>query len=834
MDRPHRPLRKQRQPGGEVGGQRTFGFGEFELDEEPLELRRQAVPLELGVTSLRLLLCLAKHYPALTSKETILGEVWPGIKVSDWALATALKELRQALDDDGEQQRCIRTERKRGYRLVPEVEVRGGTATRLSLRSTFGITRGTSTCFVGRARELEGLHRLLQWRRPTALRIAIEGLAGVGKTELALQVVQRLVSGGTYPGGIFWLDAEASDLRPAWANTIADQYGVPPGSVDDRCAELMHRMQATEAPILVLLDNVTSWTPDKQPRPLPAGAHVHMLATTRVRNFAGTQFEHLPLDVLRAPHDRELLLHVAGRRVDPGVDELLGHLAGHALGLSLAGAFLATFAGESANSYLHALQQNAEATEAEVADRTHYERTVVQAFRTVCDRLSDEDREAWWLGSFFGAEPVLRVLALAGGMNARALRRLEEVHLVQSDEERWSMHPLTRAFGQRLLPDSRRSVQLLLSIGPQLFHRTRVMDEAGAVYKCAFEVAERTGQHLEVLAALDGHRQIQALCGDWRGADLLAKRMHTLAQTSGDEVYCLPAYRALGENSFYMGRLKSANVWLERAIAVEMRAELLPFPPLFHPGTSTLFFSALTRGLLGFPDEALRRSLAACDLALRSGDALARARTFIHRSATHYARMEPEAMETSAQHAIELSEAHKLPTIVHLARLSACWARVVRGHAAGEALDSMRAALEELSDMHVFMARTHYLALTADVCRRLGRWSEGLDLVDAGLQLAKRTGEFVTEPELWRIRALLTNSHADRINSLERAIASAQAQASRWWQLRSTLDLVDSVRGSEERSQVLAHLRTLYASFAEGFDLPDLVRARETLSRHSA
>ena len=100
------------------------GFGTFELDLGRSDLRNQGAPVALHATPLRLLVYLVRHRERTISKRELLAEVWSDAVVSDAALASALKELRRALGDDGATQRCIATERGRGYRWIAPVEVR--------------------------------------------------------------------------------------------------------------------------------------------------------------------------------------------------------------------------------------------------------------------------------------------------------------------------------------------------------------------------------------------------------------------------------------------------------------------------------------------------------------------------------------------------------------------------------------------------------------------------------------------------------------------------------------------------------------------------------------
>jgi transcriptional regulator with XRE-family HTH domain len=352
-------------------------------------------------------------------------------RASDWGRSQDEAEARAGLGDV-----------QRG-RIVPAS--RGG---------LYGVPRGASMFFVGRDGELGLLEEFLTRESYVGVHAVIEGMAGIGKTEVALQLVCKLDHEERFPGGIFWLDAESSDLRATWGSTIAEQCRIGGTSIDERCQEVLRRIEERREVVLVVLDNVESWSSSRRPTPIPLGPHVRLLITSRAKNLGGAQFQHFELGCLADPHDRDLVRKLAGRNPNPGLERLLSHLAGHTLALELAGAVLATYPSESAESYHLALLQKAEEIEAEVRDRVAYEATVSQALRMVWNRLDDSLREAWRLAACFAPEPASRELAAAVGLTPEAIRALEERHLVRfGGDGRWSMHRLTHAFGRSGPPD---------------------------------------------------------------------------------------------------------------------------------------------------------------------------------------------------------------------------------------------------------------------------------------------------------------------------------------------------------------------------------------------
>jgi len=99
-----------------------YRFNGFSFDTQACELRAAGdrVPVEPQV--LALLQMLIENRDRLVSKDDIIEQVWRGRIVSDAAIASRVKSARQALGDDGESQRFIRTVPKLGFRFVAEVE----------------------------------------------------------------------------------------------------------------------------------------------------------------------------------------------------------------------------------------------------------------------------------------------------------------------------------------------------------------------------------------------------------------------------------------------------------------------------------------------------------------------------------------------------------------------------------------------------------------------------------------------------------------------------------------------------------------------------------------
>src|SRR3970040_2451237 len=97
-----------------------YRFGTFELDLATLELRAsgEVGPAEPEVFAW--LALLVGNRERVISRDEILEKVWDGRVVSDSAIDSRIKSVRQVLGDNGSDQRFIKTVHRRGFRFVAD------------------------------------------------------------------------------------------------------------------------------------------------------------------------------------------------------------------------------------------------------------------------------------------------------------------------------------------------------------------------------------------------------------------------------------------------------------------------------------------------------------------------------------------------------------------------------------------------------------------------------------------------------------------------------------------------------------------------------------------
>jgi len=166
-------------------------FAPFRLDSESARLWRNGEEISLRRKTFEVLRYLVDHPAQLVTKAELLDAVWAEVAVSDTMPAISVAELRKVMGDDARQPIFIETVHKRGYRFIAPVT--RTTAVSPGLRSPLRAPAP----LIGRETEMSALRRHLdQVRNGLGGVMLISGIAGVGKTRLAMELGIEATQGG--------------------------------------------------------------------------------------------------------------------------------------------------------------------------------------------------------------------------------------------------------------------------------------------------------------------------------------------------------------------------------------------------------------------------------------------------------------------------------------------------------------------------------------------------------------------------------------------------------------------------------------------------------------
>ncbi|GIG90288.1 AfsR/SARP family transcriptional regulator [Plantactinospora endophytica] len=318
--------------------------------------------------------------------------------------------------------------------------------------------------FTGREAELRQLLDFLPAEvgaGPAVVLSAIDGMAGIGKTALAVHAAHRLTS--RYPDAQLMVDlhGHATGREPARPHAVLESLlgalGVPgsqiPDGLDERAS--LWRAELAGRRALVVLDNAANAA---QVRPLLPGTSRSLTLITSRRRLTELDGAHvISLDVL-PPDDALTLFHRVlgtGRAPDPADDvaevvRLCGYLP---LAIRIAAARLRT---RPAWTVAH-LADRLASRQRRLTELTVGDRSVAAAFALSYQHLGEEQRRTFrFLGLVPGPDfDDFATAAVLGTDLERAGRLLEElvdVHLLQQPAPgRYRFHDLLRVQAEELV-----------------------------------------------------------------------------------------------------------------------------------------------------------------------------------------------------------------------------------------------------------------------------------------------------------------------------------------------------------------------------------------------
>ncbi|MBI6568152.1 winged helix-turn-helix domain-containing protein [Pseudomonas synxantha] len=168
----------------------AISFGPYTFHRQQRLVSKAGLPVALGGRALDILAVLLEAPGQFISKATLIQRVWPNSVVEDNNLRVHIAALRRALDGP----RLILNHPRRGYCFVAPVQ--GSAPTLLPQHNL--AARLSPVC--GR----DELVRVLARRLPGQRLLTLTGMAGIGKSTLALALAERVLP--RYRDGAWWVD----------------------------------------------------------------------------------------------------------------------------------------------------------------------------------------------------------------------------------------------------------------------------------------------------------------------------------------------------------------------------------------------------------------------------------------------------------------------------------------------------------------------------------------------------------------------------------------------------------------------------------------------------
>ena len=313
--------------------------------------------------------------------------------------------------------------------------------------------------------------------------LAITGMGGIGKTQLAVEFCYRY--GRYFPGGIFWMSFADARNVPAEVAAIGGERGLGLYREADKFSlidQVGRVRQAWQEPIprLLIFDNCEA--EDLLAEWIPVTGGCRVLLTSRRANWSRElQVSEWPLPVLDLPESVAFLRQLAPDLHRDDAAEIATELGRLPLALHLAGNFLNCYSQVTTTRYLEQIREQGVLEHPSLHGRgtafspTDHELNVFRTFDINVRQLdpgNEIDALARQLlthtAQFAPGEPIARDLLLATVaaetelmallLAEDALTRLVTLGLVRADGQKTiTIHRLLLFFTEMVLPDKLRA-----------------------------------------------------------------------------------------------------------------------------------------------------------------------------------------------------------------------------------------------------------------------------------------------------------------------------------------------------------------------------------------
>jgi len=407
------------------------------------------------------------------------------------------------------------------------------------------------------------------------------------------------------------------------------------------------------------------------------------------------------------------------------------------------------------------------------------------------------------------------------------------------------------------------ALQMALGV-PLIATKSYGAPEVEKVYSRARELCQQLGETPTLFSVLRGLWVFYLVLGNLETSRELGEQLLRLAEHVKDTALLLEAHFAVGAASLWRGELAPARDHLELGTALYDSKLHASHAFLYghDPGVNCL--SSIARGLwaLGYPDQALKSNHEAIALAQALSHPFSLASALNLAAMLSQLRQEPQATQEWAETVIALSLKQGFPLWAAFGTILRGWALAKQGNRA-EGIAQIRQGLAAFRSTGTGLGWPYNLALLAEAHGGMGQAEDGLSAVAEALAEVDKTGERFCEAELYRLQGELilqkdrqqtkghvrrpsrktrTQHRAPHAKTVEReaeacfvkAIAIAQQQHAKSWELRATMSLARLWQQQGNQHEAHQVLSEVYSWFTEGFDTKNLREAKALLNQLSS
>jgi class 3 adenylate cyclase/predicted ATPase len=393
-----------------------------------------------------------------------------------------------------------------------------------------------------------------------------------------------------------------------------------------------------------------------------------------------------------------------------------------------------------------------------------------------------------------------------------------------------------------LLPENRQRQQQELefwsALGAALrFIKGQATAEMGRAFTRGRELWEQLGYPSQFLHIPYGQSFYHTYRGEFDLAQHLDEDLLRLSRQRNDAAGLVLGHASSGRTLMYAGRFALSRHHLEKVLALydPTSHSSLGYQTGSNPHAGARGQLGIALFCLGFPDQALVQF----DAAVREALTLAHPPSLAAILALGCRLLsfgdDAAALDERAGQLIAVASEHGFPLYEALGTIYRGWAKTRAGEVA-EGIMLLQSGSSAYSATGAQTRISYHIALLAKANEIAGQVDEAFALLNNALQISTRIGERWFAAELYRHKGQLMLRLGRSVAAEElyrQALAIANEQEAKLWELRAAVSLARLASNQGRRSEASELLARVYSWFTEGFDTLDLKSAKAALDEPS-
>ena len=236
---------------------------------------------------------------------------------------------------------------------------------------------------------------------------------------------------------------------------------------------------------------------------------------------------------------------------------------------------------------------------------------------------------------------------------------------------------------------------------------------------------------------------------------------------------------------------------------------------------------------MGYADQAMQHIEEARLLAQKLSHPYSLTLSLAFSAYLHQSRREPQATQEQARAAMTFAAEQGFTLWLAYGKVLQGWALAMQGQVEMGIAEIHEGATAAIATGDKLF-QPYFLGLLAKVHEEGGQPNEGLGTLDEALVMMCTMEAHFYEAELHRLKGelllrLSPDNQSEAESCFQKAIAIAQNQQAKSWELRAATSLAKLWQSQNKRKEAYELLAPVYGWFTEGFDMADLKDAKALL-----